>query len=131
MCLSLNLFSQYRSTSDVLPTHPSPSSTTLNEYVFPPAAAAMLTQQQSLRSEPLPDHSGHRAARVNKMRGKNGRNAFPSNFTRGFLCLKPNSLPINLCDQSNGVSLCYVTGQRSCDLRRMLLADQCLMSDKL
>lgn len=31
--------------------------------------------------------------------------------------LKPALLSINLCDQSNGVSLCYVTGQRSCDLQ--------------
>lgn len=31
MCLSLNLFSQYRRTSDVFPTQPSPNSTALNE----------------------------------------------------------------------------------------------------
>uniref|UniRef100_A0A0E9UTG2 Uncharacterized protein n=1 Tax=Anguilla anguilla TaxID=7936 RepID=A0A0E9UTG2_ANGAN len=31
MCLSLNLFSQYRRTSDVFPTQPSPSNTTLKE----------------------------------------------------------------------------------------------------
>lgn len=42
MCLSLNLFSQYRRTRDVLPTQPSPNKTTLKENVLlalvPPAA---------------------------------------------------------------------------------------------
>ena len=32
MCLSLNLFSTYRKTNDVLPTAPSPSKTILKEW---------------------------------------------------------------------------------------------------
>lgn len=42
MCLSLNLFSQQRRTSDVFPTQPSPNNTALNEQVFPLAAAAAI-----------------------------------------------------------------------------------------
>lgn len=47
MCLSLNLFSQYRNTSDVLPTQPSPNKTTLKEYVLllPPAPPAAMVKK--------------------------------------------------------------------------------------
>ena len=51
MCLSLNLFSQYLRTTDVLPTHPSPSRTTLKEDDLPPPDA-ILTLTSSVSPNP-------------------------------------------------------------------------------
>lgn len=50
-CLSLNLSSVYRSTSDVLPTHPSPNRTTLKlcEVVARPAAVGSSIESSILR----------------------------------------------------------------------------------
>ena len=49
-CLSLNLFSTYLKTSDVLPTAPSPNRTTLNEWLRarPESAMALFTKLSNI-----------------------------------------------------------------------------------
>lgn len=46
MCLSLNLSSTYRRATEVLPTHPSPSKTTLKLYPVPTTGLAIIPGKQ-------------------------------------------------------------------------------------
>lgn len=46
ICLSLNLSSTYRRATEVLPTHPSPSKTTLKLYPVPTTGLAIIPEEQ-------------------------------------------------------------------------------------
>lgn len=121
MCLSLNLFSQYRSTSDVLPTQPSPSNTTLNEYVFPPAAAMpKLSPRRENKAlfEPLADHSSHRDPQMTATQTNSHQSTLRM---KSWTLLNTDSLLMKLCHQPNGVPLSDVTEWWSGDHRASAL----------